>query len=499
LSEPVSLARLEQVVDTSGVAARIEVLLPVGARPRQLSVRTLLVGMLACQADSRPAHLARVHAALVSLPAPDRARLGVIATWKTGPHTLTYRQVEYTFGLIVDALAKHQPDGQPSETLATVVDALVEASIPDGHHNTSTSLAVDWSDLESWALAPHSDGITADTEASWGHRRSHAIGQKDELFYGYYFQAATMVPDDDGRPVPELVRRILVTTCSLDPVPAFVAVLQRLHHSGVALGDMLADSGYAHRIARNWALPLRALGASIVTDLHPSDRGPHGTFGGALCHNGNLYCPATPTALLELGPLPRGASAQATVDHDRATATLARYKLASISSDDADGYHRVACPAVVGKLRCPRRPTSMTLGYDRPEILGPPQPAPVCCTQKTLTVPADVNAKTRQKHDYPSATWRTSYARRAGAERSYSTLKDPASNDISRGWCRLMGLTPILLFLTATTIVRNLRVADAYDARQADNARRAAAGQPPRTRRRRRKTIGELAGANAPP
>jgi hypothetical protein len=63
-----------------------------------------------------------------------------------------------------------------------------------------------------------------------------------------------------------------------------------------------------------------------------------------------------------------------------------------------------------------------------------------------------------------------------------------------------MGLTPILLFLTATTIVRNLRVTDAYNARQNDAARRAANGQPPRTRRRRRKTIAELTNtANPPP
>jgi hypothetical protein len=99
-----------------------------------------------------------------------------------------------------------------------------------------------------------------------------------------------------------------------------------------------------------------------------------------------------------------------------------------------------------------------------------------------------------------SAASRSSYARRSGAERTYSTMKDPASNNINRGWCRLMGLAPMLLFLTATTVVCNLRVADAFDTRQADNTRRASAGQPPRTRRRRRKTIGDLTGAaNAPP
>jgi hypothetical protein len=88
----------------------------------------------------------------------------------------------------------------------------------------------------------------------------------------------------------------------------------------------------------------------------------------------------------------------------------------------------------------------MRLDRDRPEILTPPEHPQQCCTQQTITVPADVLAKTAQKHDYPSAAHRRSYARRTGAERGFSTAKDPASNDISRGWCRLMGLAPLMLF-----------------------------------------------------
>jgi len=40
----------------------------------------------------------------------------------------------------------------------------------------------------------------------------------------------------------------------------------------------------------------------------------------------------------------------------------------------------------------------------------------------------------------------SSCARRTGTERTFSTTKDPASNDISRGWCRLTGLAPIAQF-----------------------------------------------------
>ena len=69
-------------------------------RARQLQVRTLLAGMCLTQADHRPAHLTRVHQALTALPEDDQRRLGVIADWKHGPHLLTYRQTERTFGLV---------------------------------------------------------------------------------------------------------------------------------------------------------------------------------------------------------------------------------------------------------------------------------------------------------------------------------------------------------------------------------------------------------------
>jgi hypothetical protein len=361
-------------------------------------------------------------------------------------------------------------------------------------------LAVDWTDAESFARPP-APGLRAsvDPDASWGHRRGNGPGQKDELFFGYYLSAATMVNDEAGPPVPELVRRATLSSCHQDPVPAFVGVLGAMAGSGTALGDVLADSGYAHRVAKNWAWPLRQAGAKLVMDLHPADRGPQGTYEGAICANGNLYCPATPLSLLALGPLPRGASAAQAAEHDKATAELARYKLGRTSADDDDGYHRVACPAAAGKLRCALQPASMALSYEHPSVLGPPEHPPRCCGQKTITVAPAVNAKTAQKHDYPSAAWRTSYARRSAVERSFSTIKDPASNDISRGWCRLMGLVPLMVMATCCLVVRNLRVLDAFEERMADNERRAGLGQAPKTRRRRRQPIADLVAKPSPP
>ena len=488
-----ALAAFEEIIDISGVAPRIEATLPIGVRRRQLSVRTLLAGMCLAQAGHRPAHLTRVHQALAGLPEDEQRRLGVIADWKDGPHLLTYRQTERTFGLVSAALGKDQPDGLPSRALQAVCDDLLEASIPDQFKDASTSVAVDWTDMESFSRPPPArGGDCADPEAWWGHRKNNLLRSQDELFYGYYLSAGIMMRDENSPAVPELARRATVSSCRHDPVRALVPVLTAMPAAGIPLGDVLADSGYAHRDADAWALPLRAAGAQLVQDLHPHDRGPKGTHDGAIISNGNLYCPKTPRPLLELGPLARTATREQTADWERKTAELARYKLGRITADDADGYHRVACPAVMGKIRCPLRPSSMTLDRGRPEILTPPEHPQACCAQQTITVPPEVNAKTVQKHDYPSAAHRRSYARRTGAERGFATTKDPATNDITRGWCRLMGLAPLMLVTTALLIVRNQRILHAWNARQEENARRAAKGLPPKTRRRRRKTIADL-------
>ncbi len=493
----IPLAVIEQIVSGSGAAEAIELMLPAGVRERQLKAGTLLTGMILALADGRPAHLTRVLEALTGLPEDDQKRLGVIAQWKTGPHQLTYRQAEHTSRLIRKTLAKAKPDGAPPADLQRLCDQLLEASIPAQLKNASTSLAADWTDVEAWArpVPAAAAGTGTGPEARWGHRNVVNAVQEGEMFFGYYATAATMVNDEDNPAVPEPVRRITVCSSAHDPAAALVPVLQAMAASGTAMGDILADSGFSHRQEATWASPLRGIGAQRVQDLHPSDRGPRGTHEGTIICNGSLYCPATPGPLLELAPLPPGATAEKTAAHDQQAAELARYKLGVHAADDADGYRRHACPATAGKIRCPLRPASMNLGRDRPEILSPPRHPPACCTQQTITAGPGVAAKTRQKHDYPSTKWRQSYRRRTASERLNASIKDTATGSIDRGWIRLMGLTPLTLFLACMMVARNQRILATWQARQDEDANRAAAGQPPRTRRRRR----ELAGATTRP
>jgi hypothetical protein len=56
-----------------------------------------------------------------------------------------------------------------------------------------------------------------------------------------------------------------------------------------------------------------------------------------------------------------------------------------------------------------------------------------------------------------------------------------------------MGLAPLMLFTATLLIARNQRILAAWNARQQETQRRAAAGLPPKTRKRRRKTLAGLA------
>ncbi|MGH9092272.1 MAG: hypothetical protein ACRDZR_12990 [Acidimicrobiales bacterium] len=512
----VTLARLEQVLEASGVPARLELRMPTGGRPRQLSVRALLVGVLLALADDRPAQLTRVHEALVSLSNADRRRLGVTVLRLGRVHTLTYRQVERTFSVMtttmdptpVPSFAGVEPEdhaahlaaahaGAPPDadvTLRAVVDLLCEASIPGQWRDASSSYAVDWTDHPAWSrpVAKGEVALAADPDAGWGHCKSHAPGDRDRLFFGWYAQAAVMVHDEGGPPVPELVRRVVLDAPSVDPPTAMAQVLVAVVSSGVRVTEVLADSGYSHRRAERWATPLRKVGIRLVQDLHPQDRGPKGAFEGAVCASGSLYCPCAPKALLSMSLPARDSSPEQIAAHAERCAELDRWRFRPICTDDDDGYHRVQCPAAANRVRCPLKPDSMALGFDRPEVTDPPTEPPMACRQATLTVPPTVNAATRQKHPYPSVALRLSYKRRTSSERAFSTIKDCSSTDVRRGSSRLFGRTKNLLMLTAAVVVRNLRVLDSFDGRRMEDTRRAAAGQPARTRRRRRTPLTDL-------
>ena len=295
---------------------------------------------------------------------------------------------------------KEDPDGEPTELLRGVVDDLVEASIGAEYKDATRSLAVDWTDVESFARPPlEAGGPTADPEASWGHRRGNGPGQRAPVVLSASISDSPPSCARSRAPrSPSWCAGWASPAVTSIPCPPSSLSSRTWRTPGCPSATCSATRATRTAIPEHWALPLRARGANLVMDLHPHDRGQGGTYQGAICFNGSLYCPSTPGGLFALEPLACGASAEEIAAHDARSAELNRYRFAVVSADDADGYSRVMCPAAAGKLRCPRRPESTTLAHNRPEILGPPEHPPVCCVQVSITVPPSVNAKTRQKH-----------------------------------------------------------------------------------------------------
>ena len=118
------------MLDASGVAEALEAALPHGARARQLSARTLVVGMLVALAEGRPAQLTRVQP-LSALPEADRARLGVVADWRTGPHASPTARWSTRPGSWPRS-GQSRPDGQPSAALAGFAPPCWRPACPSG-------------------------------------------------------------------------------------------------------------------------------------------------------------------------------------------------------------------------------------------------------------------------------------------------------------------------------------------------------------------------------
>ena len=243
-----------------------------------------------------------------------------------------------------------------------------------------------------------------------------------------------------------------------------------------------ADSGYAHRDAQAWAIPLRT--GRRRAGPGPAPARPR-TPGNPPRRHHRQRQPLLPGHAHHIAaPRPAGPRR-----HPAGNRRARRPGRRARPAQARPNHHRRPRRLPPGHL--PRRhrqdPMPAPPGLDDTQpATGPrssprPKTRPPAAPSRPSPSRPQVAAKTRQKHDYPSPAHRRSYARRTGAERTFATLKDPATTSIARGWCRLTGPTPLTLWLACLLAVRNQRILDAWHARQARDARRAAAGLPPKT------------------
>jgi len=459
------ITRTVEWVDASGVPAVLErALRPTGrGRPRQLTVRALLVGLKLAVDSAKTACLTDVFLVLTEgLPEAVQHDLGV-RDRRTG-RVITVHQVRRLLDSIKARLDPGATAGSGDRAarlaaLQQILDDLLAATMP-AMLPTSGAYAVDGTGTWSWARGKDKQSTAADPDAAWGVKTSKS--GKQERYFGYELHAVVRVGRlNDDRPVPCLAERIVVTPASTNCSEAVLPTIAKMRADGLRLREVIADRGYTYKTG--WSRGLRALDVDSVLDLHPTQLGSRGSHGGARVIAGVPHCPATPGALDTIPRPERLAESPPLEVFLGQISTREQWALRRVAGPDSSGAERFECPVRAGKLRCPLVSLSMGQPVTLPKVLEPPDPsAHRCCTQRTITVPGDVDYKSRQRHYWGSRDWIISFSRRSRVEGWFGNLKDRSREALGRGAFRVMGLCKSSLMLGIYAAATNLRLLDAW-------------------------------------
>jgi hypothetical protein len=501
--------RLERVIDASGVVARVEARIDDhknrSGRPRELSVRTLLIAVLYL-ASTGSMHLVRVPALLNGLDRRTKKRLGVL---RSGG--VTRRQVERLYNLVADSL-----EASGIHAFDEVCDMLLAATLDQGCNDT-TSIAIDGTSVDSWgSRRSYEDAngnvvwVATDPDARWRAKSKDSPWKRP--VFGYDLTVAVTIPELDGVDVPLAARVMRFRPANRQPVAMGREVMIGSAKQQGTLGDVLVDREYTKRVdGTDFVLPVRALGGEPVFDLMTVQRAGRGTVRGAVIIDGQPFSPSilSVPGLLNITPPPVNAPWPVIAAYQARIETRAKYALVPHGSRKANGSQVFQCPASAGKLACSLKPSptartnkssSNNTRKKIPFMVVPPNTAstPEVCSKKFTTFDA-VDLPLSQRHLYGSNAWWMSYNRRSRVEGFFGNLKNEACENLRRGTIRVRGLVKTGILVAFAVASTNLRLARTFASR---------APKPQTRRRGRPKKTGVVAvpavlasinTANAPP
>ncbi|WP_240121586.1 hypothetical protein [Streptomyces sp. MUM 2J] len=205
------------------------------------------------------------------------------------------------------------------------------------------------------------------------------------------------------------------------------------------------------------------MGYEPVYDYAKDQLGVQAGFAGAELVEGNWYCPSMPHELKEATKdlVNERIDKQTWIDRIRARAA---YLFMPKQRPDAEGHRRVMCPAEANRTQCPLKKHTLGRGIHLPLVDPAPSPAgsPLCCSQKTVTVPPEAGANLWQPLQYGSEAWQRVYFRlRNSVEGINGYAKDPLYERLEdAGTRRIRGIaaqTLLLAFQLAHANRRKLR------------------------------------------
>lgn len=464
------------MIDASGLVAFLEGRIAqhkqVSGRPRELSVRTLLVALLLLS-QTGSMHLVRVPGMLNNLDAPTRKRLGVVRTCG-----ITRRQVERLYNLIAAAL-----EGSAHAHFDGFCDLLLQATLDPACANTN-SIAVDGTSIDSWGrrrrrvdAAGQVSWVSSDTDAQW-RRKSKDNPWKRPVF-GYDLTVAVTVPEVDGPDAPLAARSMRFRGANRQNVAMGRAVVKEVARQQGVLGDVIADREYTSTIdGRDFVLPVRALGGESVFELTQAQLGARGTTHGAVMIDGHPFSPSVPPALQLLTPPPPGAPWADVAAYQQKVAMREKYALAPHGGRKANGSQVYQCPASAGKLSCPLVPSSKAGAF--PALLAPASAAPGSVCAKKFTTFQATDVPLSQRDLFGSAKWYSSMSRRSRVEGFFGNVKNEACENLRRGTIRVRGLVKTGMLVAFAVASTNLRLADSF-AKRTPNAPAKRRGRPKKT------------------
>ena len=478
-------------------------------RPRQLSVRALLVALQLMALDGE-FFLKDVPVLLDALSARNRRRLGL---W-TGCR-ITERQVLHLYGRICDALRRDFVEGpdQPDESyrdLDRVVSALGTTAVHPAT-SLSRSVAIDGSDVPTWAnpryvwrrvedvgpdgaLVPVAVGGKHQYEKVWApsdpdaKRRGAKNPEGKKPFDGYSLTADVAVKDQGGPEVPNSVLALRYRPVTVRDREMGLATVAEVAQLRGEVGDVLIDRGYTNsHHGRDFLNIVRALGGEPVFDLNKRQVGANGAVRGAILIDGRPYCPSLPERLRQIPrPVSEGTGVykpnpQDVADYEALIREREQWALQPHGQRDVKGSQTFACPAVAGKLLCPLQTARRVRRGALPVLNAPSDPIPgTVCAQRYVTLTME-EVPLYQEHVFGSPEWKASYNRRGGnVERLFSTLKSAAGSCLERGHIRTRGIIKTGLFVAMAVAATNYWIGRAFDARRVAAPRTRRTGRPRR-------------------